>query len=124
VGLSRLSRRELMPGPANRAWSALLRTASRMVPPAILADSSPYDRAMRVLHDALKDDAAFQADASREKRIEFRPFWSWAVLTDMVSHAVVSGQSGQHALVATFHVRLDRCVRPELAPFNVLAGIP
>ena len=39
------------------------------------------------------------------------------VLTDMVSHASVSGQ---HALVDTFVLRLDACRHPQLAPINIL----
>jgi hypothetical protein len=39
------------------------------------------------------------------------------VLTDMVSHASVSGQ---HALVYTALVNLESCRLPELAPINIL----
>jgi hypothetical protein len=41
------------------------------------------------------------------------------VLTDMVSHACLSGQ---HALVNTFLPRLEACRLPELAPINILRG--
>ena len=103
---------------ADRAWSGFLHTLSALgYRKAILADSSPYDRAMKRLHDALKDDEAFQRDEARSIRVEFAPFTSWCVLTDFVSHAAVSGR---HALVQTFYVRRERCARPELSPYELL----
>jgi len=111
----------LRSGPMGRAWSGFLRLASRAIPPAILADTSPYDRAMLRLHNALKDDERFQADLARQVTMAFAPFESWCVMTDMVSHAVIRGQ---HALVSTFYLALDACVRPDLAPWSVLKAFP
>ena len=103
----------------DRARSGLLRGLARLgLPHAMSVDSSPYDRAMKRMHDHLKDDDAFQNDAARKVPLRFEPFTSWAVLTDTVSHAVVSGR---HALVATFVVDLADCALPELAPYHILA---
>jgi hypothetical protein len=85
--------------------------------PAAMLDTSPYDRAMKRMHDVLKDDATFQADERRFERLAFPPASSWAVLTDMVSHAAVRGQ---HALVATWIVPLECCRVPELAPYHLM----
>ena len=59
-----------------------------------------------------------------KQRWEFPPQSSWIVFTDMVSHAVLSGQM---ALEQTFIVLLRLMVRPEQSPANVLerlAGVP
>jgi hypothetical protein len=109
--------RQVREGLADRLLSSTIRGLAKLAPPVELADTSPYDRTMKRMHDFLKDDDAFQKDERRWIGMEFPPFHSWAVLTDMVSHAAVSGQ---HALVATFHVDVNACVRPELAPINVL----
>ncbi len=115
-----LSNRSLVPGPGGRALSGFIRALSRLgLLQAELVDTSPYDRSMQKLHDHLKDHEAFQRDEKRCVLLEFPPFSSWAVMTDVVSHAVVSGQ---HALVNTYYVRLARCVRPDLAPFHILSG--
>jgi hypothetical protein len=115
VGLDKV---RLEPGLANRAFSGALRAISKIgLPQAILADTSPYDRAMLRLHNRLKDDLEFQADESRQVRMTFQPFESWAVYTDTVSHAVISGQ---HALVNTFYVSLAKCAEPDLAPWRIL----
>jgi hypothetical protein len=116
AGLEGLGLRERWP---DRVLSGLVRLcASVGLPQAAVLDSSPYDRAMKRLHDALKDDRAFQACAARAPTFEFPPFSSWVVLTDTVSHAAVRGQ---HALVATWIVPLASCVAPELAPYRLLA---
>ena len=100
----------------DRVLSGLLRLATKLgLAQAAMLDTSPYDRAMKRLHDTLKDDEAFQSDAQRWTVLEFPPFSSWTVLTDLVSHAVIRGQ---HAVVNTWIVPLACCVLPELAPFN------
>jgi len=105
-------------GIFERTYSGLLRMLGTMgLPQAALADTSPYDRAMLRLHNHLKEDDAFQKQADRQSSVSFEPFYSWAVMTDIVSHACISGQ---HALVNTFYVPLECCVQPEVAPFRVI----
>ncbi len=84
---------------------------------ARLIGTSPYDRAMKRVHDTLKEDDAFQSSDTIE-RLEFEPGSSWCCFSDLVSHGVISGQ---HVLVNTYYVPLAACVRPELAPFNVMS---
>src|SRR5262249_7985495 len=52
---------------------------------------SPYDRFMLHFHDYLKGNTAFQSGCPKS-RWEFPPESTWIVLTDMVPHAVESGQ--------------------------------
>jgi len=97
----------------------LLMLASLGLPQAILIDSSPYDRTMRKFHNYMKDTPSFQHEKSTHQEIRFPPFSSWMVLTDMVSHASLSGQ---YAFVNTFLIRLANCRYPELAPYNILSA--
>ena len=84
---------------------------------APMLDSSPYDRVMRKFHNYMKDTPEFQQITAGHQTFRFQPFSAWMVLTDMVSHASVSGQ---HALVYTGLLKLEDCRLPELAPFNIL----
>lgn len=106
-------------GPLDRAYSKLVHGISKLgLPQLATIDSSPYDRAMRRLHNTLKDDDEFQRDESRWGYFEFPPFSSWIVFTDLVSHACVHGQ---HAIVNTWTVRRASLRLPELAPYEVIA---
>ncbi|HZO99329.1 MAG TPA: Kdo hydroxylase family protein [Terriglobia bacterium] len=80
---------------------------------------SPYDRWMLRLHHTLKEDAEFQRTCPRN-RWEFPPLSAWIVFTDMVSHAVLSGQ---YALEQTFIVAKESLVAPDKAPVRVLESL-
>ena len=74
-------------------------------------------------HDYLKQNAEFQASPERE-RIRFAPGSSWIVMTDMVSHAVLSGQ---YALEQTVIVDRGALAAPDRSPVAILerlAGAP
>ncbi len=77
---------------------------------------SPYDHWMLRFHHFLKEHEEFQGTSART-RLEFPPRSTWLVFTDMVSHAVVSGQ---YALEQTFIVSKDSLVTPEKAPLRIL----
>ena len=77
---------------------------------------SPYDRFMLGFHHYLKANTAFQAGCPKH-RWEFPPGSTWIVLTDMVPHAV---ESGQFALEQTVIVPREALVRPDVAPITVL----
>ena len=83
----------------------------------------PYDEFMMRLHNAMKEDSAFQASCRREE-VRFAPGSSWMVYTETVPHAVLGGQ---YALEQTFLVDPDAMVRRESAPIAILekmAGSP
>jgi hypothetical protein len=106
---------------ANPVRSALRDMARALHLPG--ARRSPYDQFMHECHNAMKEDADFQRSAPRQQW-EFPPNSTWIVLTDCVSHAVLSGQ---YALEQTFIVSRGAMVRPELAPAAILerlAGYP
>lgn len=83
---------------------------------------SPYDAFMLRFHDFLKNNAEFQA--GEREAISFPPGSSWMVLTDMVSHAVLSGR---FALEQTVILARESLAVPESAPIAILerlAGRP
>jgi hypothetical protein len=78
--------------------------------------SSPYDKWMLDFHNFLKENEEFQKTC-RKDRWEFPPNSSWIVFTDMVSHAVLSGQ---YALEQTIIVDKRDLVLQDKAPINIL----
>jgi hypothetical protein len=82
-------------------------------------DRSPYDAFMLRFHDFLKQNAEFQQNCEKQ-RWEFSPNSSWICYTDMVSHAVLSGQ---YALEQTFIVSRRAMVLPEKSPIRILERI-
>ena len=77
---------------------------------------TPYDEFMMQLHNAMKEDSAFQQSCAKE-HVEFAPGSSWMVYTETVPHAVLAGQ---YALEQTFLVDPAAMVTPESAPVAVL----
>lgn len=77
---------------------------------------SPYDHYMLQLHDAMKADMQYQKDVPQEE-ILFPAGSSWAVFTDQVSHAAMSGQ---HVLEQTYYLPPGGLKHPEAAPLAVL----
>jgi len=104
-------------GGADRAFSAVIAGLAHLNPLATVLDSSPYDRAMRRLHNYMKDDEGFRRDLTGYQEIRFPPYSAWAVFTDGVTHASLEGQ---FALVTTMIVRREHMRWPERAPFNTL----
>ena len=107
----------LTKGRADRAFSAVVAGLAQLNPLATVLDSSPYDRAMRRLHNYMKDDEAFKKDLTGYQEVRFPPNTAWTVFTDGVSHASLEGQ---FALVTTMIVRRSRMRWPEHAPFSTL----
>jgi 3-deoxy-D-manno-oct-2-ulosonic acid (Kdo) hydroxylase len=104
---------------ADHAFSFLIRGLAQFNDLARVLDSSPYDRAMRQLHNYMKDSDAFRSDMHGYEEIRFPPGAAWMVFTDGVSHACLSGQ---FALVTTIIVRREAMRYPQFAPYNLLAA--
>jgi hypothetical protein len=75
-----------------------------------------YDEFMHRFHNFLKDNEGYQ-DSARAQVVSFPPGSTWMVFTDMVTHAVLSGQ---FALEQTFLIARRSLTHPELAPVAVL----
>jgi hypothetical protein len=80
---------------------------------------SPYDDFMMRFHNFLKENAAFQAECPKYEH-KLPPGSSWMVYTDMVPHAVLSGQ---YALEQTFLIDHQAMVTPERSPLTVLESL-
>ena len=104
--------------PLDRVYSGVVATLAKLYPLARVIDSSPYDRAMRRIHNYMKENPEFRDSRDGYQEIRFPPMSAWMVFTDGISHSVLTGQ---HALVTTVLVPLENCRRPELAPYHVLA---
>jgi hypothetical protein len=81
-----------------------------------LADRSDYDEFMLAFHDYLKGNAEFQSNCPKY-RLEFQPGAAWMAFTDVVTHAV---ESGQFAMEQTLIVPRDALAVPERAPIAIL----
>ncbi len=77
---------------------------------------SPYDRWMLRFHHFLKAHHDFQSNGPRT-RWEFPPNSTWLAFTDMVSHAVLSGQ---FALEQTLIISRKSLQLAEKAPVKIL----
>jgi hypothetical protein len=77
---------------------------------------TPYDEFMMQLHNAMKEDSAFQETCAREL-VQFAPGSSWMVYTETVPHAALAGQ---YALEQTLLVDPAAMVTPESVPLAVL----
>ena len=77
---------------------------------------SPYDKFMLNLHNFLKESADFQKHC-RKDHWEFPPNCCWAVFTDQVSHAALSGQ---YALEQTFLIPVPSLLLPDQSPIRIL----
>ena len=71
-----------------------------------------YDHTMLHLHDLAKADAAYQANGP-QMRFEFPANSTWVVYSDLVLHAVLSGQ---HMMEQTFHLPPLNLTYPEASP--------
>jgi hypothetical protein len=77
---------------------------------------SPYDEFMMRFHNFLKENRDFQSTCAKYD-YQFPAGSSWMVYTDMVPHAVLSGQ---YALEQTYLVSAEAMVAPQHAPLTVL----
>jgi hypothetical protein len=101
----------------SRVKGALARLGFGRLAPSL--KRSPYDEFMMRFHNYLKENSSFQQDCPKQ-RWEFPPGSSWMVYTDMVSHAVLSGQ---FALEQTLIASRQAMVAPEKSPYEVLSRV-
>jgi hypothetical protein len=105
--------------PLDHVYSGFVRSVSRIYPLARVVDSSPYDRAMRRIHNHMKESESFRSDNQDYRQIRFPPMSAWMVFTDGISHSVVTGQ---YAFVTTALIPLRNCRVPEISPYGILAN--
>ena len=100
--------------PDGSVFSRVLRSAGFPV-----VQRSAYDRFMLGFHDYLKFNADYQENCAKY-RFEFPPDSTWMVFTDVVPHAVLSGQ---FALEQTVIVRRESLAGKQHAPIAILEQI-
>ena len=84
-----------------------------------ITDRSDYDEFMLAFHDYLKNNAEFQSHGPKY-RMEFPPGAAWMAFTDVVPHAV---ESGQFAMEQTLIVPRNALAAPDRAPISILEGL-
>lgn len=94
-----------------RKMKELLRKAGVKIPLR-----SPYDVFMLEMHNFLKENDLFQKNCPKDAW-DFPPGSCWAVFTDLVSHAALSGQ---YALEQTLIIPQKALLFPELSPVSIL----
>ena len=77
---------------------------------------SAYDHYMLRLHDGMKADLRYQAEAAQTTHV-FPPACTWIVYTDQASHAATRGQ---YALEQTYYLDVAAMGDPARAPLAVL----
>ena len=77
---------------------------------------SAYDHYMLQLHDQMKTDLNYQAQA-RQIRHDFAPGSTWVVFTDQVSHAATAGQ---YLLEQTFYLPVSAMMDESKSPLRTL----
>ena len=110
-----------VPLPSSMEPSAVKRVLATLGCGALVPSlkRSPYDEFMMRFHNYLKENSSFQQNCPKQYW-EFPPGSSWMVYTDMVSHAVLSGQ---FALEQTLIVSRQVMVTPEKSPYGVLSRL-
>ncbi|MCJ2083249.1 Kdo hydroxylase family protein [Methylobacterium sp. J-090] len=81
------------------------------------ARRSEYDHLMLHLHDALKQDMAYQADAPQAD-IRFEPGQTWVTFSDLVMHGAMGGR---YMLEQTAYLKVADQADPERSPQRILA---
>ncbi|MDE2149592.1 MAG: Kdo hydroxylase family protein [Gammaproteobacteria bacterium] len=77
---------------------------------------SAYDHYMLRLHDAMKADARYQADAPQQQ-MDFPPGSTWICFSDQTPHAAMAGQ---HLLEQTLYLPPQTLADPGHGPLAVL----
>jgi 3-deoxy-D-manno-oct-2-ulosonic acid (Kdo) hydroxylase len=98
-----------------RAWFRNLSRRFRLP----VRSRSAYDEFMLKFHDFLKRNTEFQSQCPKH-RLEFQPGAAWMVFTDVVPHAV---SSGQFAMEQTLIVPPESLAAPERAPISILQNL-
>ncbi|MEA1830817.1 Kdo hydroxylase family protein [Methylobacterium durans] len=82
------------------------------------ARRSEYDHLMLHLHDALKQDMAYQEKAPQAD-VEFLPGQTWVTFSDLVMHGAMGGQ---YMLEQTAYLPVAAQAHPEKSPQRILAA--
>jgi hypothetical protein len=99
---------------SGRLWNRSARFLHNLGLPVV--PRSAYDQFMLRFHEYLKRNAEFQENCPKYK-FNFPPGSTWLTFTDVLPHAV---HSGQHALEQTFIIDRWSLANPDSAPVAIL----
>ncbi len=80
---------------------------------------SEYDHLMLQLHDGMKSDTDYQANA-QQVTMPFAAGSVWVCFSDQTSHAVMSGQ---YMMEQTLHLAVEQQYHPEASPLAILTRL-
>ena len=80
---------------------------------------SEYDHLMLQLHDTMKMDDAYQAEAPQQ-RVEFAAGSTWVCFSDHTLHAAMGGQ---YMMEQTFHLPVSAQYDPAASPLGILTRL-
>jgi len=104
-------------GLLNRIGSGMVRGLSQVFPVMGTLEQSAYDRAMRQMHNYMKESEAFHQESEGMVEIRFKPKSCWLVFADMAGHSCLSGE---FAMINTFMVPRQNFRHPEFSPWETL----
>lgn len=107
----------LQDGLLNRMGSGLVRGLSNVFPVLGTLEQSAYDRAMRQMHNYMKESEAFHQEPEGMVEIRFKPKSCWLVFADMAGHSCLSGE---FAMINTFMVPRQNFRHLEFSPWETL----
>jgi len=110
-------RKLLREGPLDKLRHGVISGLSTLYPLARSLDSSPYDRAMRRIHNRMKADEEFQRNPEGAAELRFRSGSAWIVFADRTGHSCTSGRL---CLIDTFIIRRQSFRQTEFSPYEIL----
>ena len=108
----------LQDGLLNRMGSGMVRGLSQVFPVLGTLEQSAYDRAMRQMHNYMKESEAFHQEPEGMVEIRFKPKSCWLVFADMAGHSCLSGE---FAMINTFMVPRENFRHAEFSPWETLS---
>ena len=108
----------LQDGLLNRMGSGMVRGLSQVFPVLGTLEQSAYDRAMRQMHNYMKESEAFHQEPEGMVEIRFKPKSCWLVFADMAGHSCLSGE---FAMINTFMVPRENFRHVEFSPWETLS---
>jgi hypothetical protein len=102
----------------SRIGSGVIRGLSKVIPAFGTLERSAYDKAMRHMHNYMKESDAFHEDSQGMVEIRFPPKSCWLVFADMAGHSCLSGE---FAMINTFMVPRKNFRHQEFSPWEVLS---
>ncbi len=102
----------------NKVGSGMVRGISKAFPIARTLEQSAYDRAMRRMHNYMKESEEFHRNPEGMVEIRFKPKSCWLVFADMAGHSCASGE---FAMINTFMVPRENFRHQEFSPWEVLS---